>query len=110
MKEFKIEKALNRKGENVTVEMFQEGDLVVTGTSKGKGFQGVVRRHHMAGGPDHTVQLQTRTRICVAKPGRTIAANAWRATCSETVTVQKTSVVYSTKEPSHRYQRPRSRG
>lgn len=32
--------------------LFKVGDLVsVTGTSKGKGFQGVVRRHHFAGGP-----------------------------------------------------------
>lgn len=32
--------------------LFKKGDLVdVSGTSKGKGFQGVVRRHHFAGGP-----------------------------------------------------------
>ncbi len=32
--------------------LFKVGDLVdVTGTSKGKGFQGVVKRHHFAGGP-----------------------------------------------------------
>jgi large subunit ribosomal protein L3 len=32
--------------------LFQKGDLVdVSGTSKGKGFQGVVKRHHFAGGP-----------------------------------------------------------
>lgn len=31
---------------------FQKGDVVkVTGTSKGKGFQGVVKRHGFAGGP-----------------------------------------------------------
>ena len=31
---------------------FQVGDLVdVTGVSKGKGFQGVIKRHHKAGGP-----------------------------------------------------------
>src|SRR5690606_18830189 len=31
---------------------FQKGDEVkVTGTSKGKGFQGVVKRHGFAGGP-----------------------------------------------------------
>lgn len=33
-------------------EVFQEGDrLQVTGISKGKGFAGVVKRHHFAGGP-----------------------------------------------------------
>ena len=34
----------------VTVEHFAEGEFVdVTGTSKGKGFQGVVKRHGFAG-------------------------------------------------------------
>jgi large subunit ribosomal protein L3 len=37
-------------GETLTVEMFQEGEYVdVVGTSKGKGFQGVVRRHGFGG-------------------------------------------------------------
>ncbi|MGB9773662.1 MAG: 50S ribosomal protein L3 [Bacteroidota bacterium] len=39
-------------GSKVTVEIFKKGEKVkVTGTSKGKGFQGVVRRHHFRGGP-----------------------------------------------------------
>lgn len=39
-------------GEFVTVDRFQKGDRVsVTGISKGKGFQGVMKRHHYAGGP-----------------------------------------------------------
>jgi large subunit ribosomal protein L3 len=39
-------------GEMVTVEQFKKGDLIsVTGTSKGKGFQGVMKRHNYAGGP-----------------------------------------------------------
>lgn len=37
-------------GETVTVELFAEGDFVdVVGTSKGKGFQGVVKRHGFSG-------------------------------------------------------------
>jgi len=37
-------------GDNITVENFAEGEFVdVTGTSKGKGFQGVVKRHNFAG-------------------------------------------------------------
>jgi len=32
--------------------LFKSGDLVdITGVSKGKGFAGVVKRHHFAGGP-----------------------------------------------------------
>lgn len=39
-------------GDSVTVEVFKEGDLVrVSGTSKGRGFQGVVKRHGFHGGP-----------------------------------------------------------
>lgn len=39
-------------GEFVTVEKFMKGDKIsVTGISKGKGFQGVIKRHHYAGGP-----------------------------------------------------------
>ncbi len=39
-------------GEFVTVEKFKKGDVIsVSGVSKGKGFQGVVKRHHYAGGP-----------------------------------------------------------
>jgi len=41
-----------KQGDSVTVESFAEGDKVsVSGTSKGKGFQGVVKRWKMAGGP-----------------------------------------------------------
>ncbi|WP_129716298.1 50S ribosomal protein L3 [Pedobacter sp. SYP-B3415] len=37
-------------GDVVTVDLFQEGDFVdVVGTSKGKGFQGVVKRHGFGG-------------------------------------------------------------
>jgi large subunit ribosomal protein L3 len=39
-------------GDLLTVEKFQRGDIIsVTGTSKGKGFQGVMKRHNYAGGP-----------------------------------------------------------
>ena len=50
VKEFRnysIEKAL---GETVTVDIFAEGESVeVVGTTKGKGFQGVVKRHGFSG-------------------------------------------------------------
>ena len=39
-------------GEFLTVEKFVKGDKVsIAGVSKGKGFQGVMKRHHYAGGP-----------------------------------------------------------
>jgi len=37
-------------GDEINVSIFQEGEFVdVSGTSKGKGFQGVVRRHNFGG-------------------------------------------------------------
>ncbi|MDT8340773.1 MAG: 50S ribosomal protein L3 [Longimicrobiales bacterium] len=39
-------------GQTLTVQQFEPGDRVkVTGTSKGRGFQGVVKRHGFAGRP-----------------------------------------------------------
>ncbi len=39
-------------GDRITVDVFAKGDIVtVSGLSKGKGFQGVVKRHGFAGGP-----------------------------------------------------------
>ena len=39
-------------GQEITVETFAVGDIVdVTGTSKGKGFQGVIKRHGQSRGP-----------------------------------------------------------
>jgi large subunit ribosomal protein L3 len=39
-------------GDFVTVEKFAKGDKVsVSGISKGKGFQGVMKRHNFSGGP-----------------------------------------------------------
>lgn len=44
--------ALPKPGDVVTVEIFRPGDRVkITGTTKGRGFQGVVKRHGFAGGP-----------------------------------------------------------
>ena len=40
-----------KPGDQVLVSMFASGERVdVVGTGRGKGFQGVVRRHHFAGG------------------------------------------------------------
>jgi large subunit ribosomal protein L3 len=48
--EFDLE--LEEGAEAVSVEQFAVGDHIeVIGVSKGKGFQGVVKRHHFKGGP-----------------------------------------------------------
>jgi large subunit ribosomal protein L3 len=40
-----------KPGDQVNVSIFTDGERVdIIGTSRGKGFQGVVKRHHFAGG------------------------------------------------------------
>ncbi|MBN8784169.1 MAG: 50S ribosomal protein L3 [Terrimonas ferruginea] len=49
-KEFRDSSLEKNIGETVTVDIFEEGDKVeVVGTTKGKGFQGVVKRHGFSG-------------------------------------------------------------
>ena len=39
-------------GQEIKVDIFEEGEVVdVTGTTKGKGFQGVIKRHNQSRGP-----------------------------------------------------------
>jgi len=51
-----------KAGDRVLVDIFQDAKFVdVIGTSKGRGFAGVVRRHHFGGGPKshgHMFQVQ----------------------------------------------------
>ena len=50
--EFRDEAAELQVGETVTVESFVVGARVkIAGTSKGKGFQGTIKRHNFASGP-----------------------------------------------------------
>jgi large subunit ribosomal protein L3 len=53
LREFRVDTAADVKiGDKVDVNIFNQGDRVdVVGTSKGKGFAGVVKRHHFKGGP-----------------------------------------------------------
>ena len=48
--EFRDFNTAQKAGDVITLDMFSEGEFVdIVGTSKGKGFQGVVKRHHFAG-------------------------------------------------------------
>ncbi len=53
LKEFRLQELGDlKRGDKVTPEVFAVGDrVVVSGISKGKGFQGVVKRHGFHGGP-----------------------------------------------------------
>jgi large subunit ribosomal protein L3 len=50
--EFRDEAGELRVGDSVTVEAFEVGEKVkISGTSKGKGFQGTIKRHRFNAGP-----------------------------------------------------------
>ncbi len=53
LREFQVDNPAGyAEGQQIDVSVFRVGDKVdVTGTSKGKGFAGVVKRHHFSGGP-----------------------------------------------------------
>ncbi len=51
-KEFRVDAPTQKVGDSVGIQSFLESDTVeVTAISKGKGFQGVVKRHGFGGGP-----------------------------------------------------------
>lgn len=63
LREFRCDKIEGiERGDVIKVDTFEEGDIIkVTGTSKGKGFQGVVKRHGFAGAPkSHGTKDQLR--------------------------------------------------
>jgi large subunit ribosomal protein L3 len=102
LKEFRVEASDEvKKGEEVTVDIFEPGEeIIITGVSKGKGFQGVVRRHHFAGGPGGHGSHFKREPGSIgarAKPGKVNRGHrmAGRMGC-ETVTL-KTAVAYLDK-------------
>ena len=52
VREFRDEAGELQVGEDVKVDVFEKGQLVkVSGVSKGKGFQGTVKRHNFSRGP-----------------------------------------------------------
>lgn len=80
VKEFRdmnLEKSL---GDEVTVgEVFQEGDKVsVVGTSKGKGFQGVVKRHGFGGVMQQTHGQHNRLRAPGSLGNSSFAAKVFK--------------------------------
>ncbi|MBU0706428.1 50S ribosomal protein L3 [Patescibacteria group bacterium] len=75
IKEFRVENADDyKKGQKVSVEILKEVETVtVMGNSRGKGYQGVMKRHNFAGGPESHGSVFHREPGSVgtcAKPGR----------------------------------------
>jgi large subunit ribosomal protein L3 len=92
-------------GDIITVDIFHENDYVdVIGTSKGKGFQGVVKRHGFHGVGDRTHGQHNRERA----PG-SLGASSWPSrvfkgmrmaghTGNETVTIENLLVIKTIPE------------
>ncbi|MBL8076017.1 MAG: 50S ribosomal protein L3 [Nitrospira sp.] len=87
-------------GQLVTVEMFKKGDWVdVIGVSKGKGFQGVVKRHHYAGGPESHGSMFHRAPGSIG--ASSFPSRVWKGKTlpghmgAERVTVQRLKVIES---------------
>lgn len=85
-------------GDKVTVEIFTKGDVVsVRGTSKGKGFQGVMKRHNFAGGPDSHGSMFNRAPGSIG--ASSFPSRVWKGKRmaghmgNETVTVKNLKVV-----------------
>ena len=71
--EFKYFETEKNLGDSITVDLFTEGDFVdIVGTSKGKGFQGVVKRHGFGGVGGTTHGQHDRLRA----PG-SLGASSW---------------------------------
>ncbi len=90
-------------GQLVTVDMFKKGDWVdVIGVSKGKGYQGVVKRHHYAGGPESHGSMFHRAPGSIG--ASSFPSRVWKGKTlpghmgSERVTVQRLKVVESRAE------------
>ncbi|GAB3067431.1 50S ribosomal protein L3 [Salinicoccus sesuvii] len=85
-------------GQEVTVDTFEAGDLVdVTATSKGKGFQGAIKRHNQSRGPmSHGSRYHRRPGSMGqgADPSRVFKGKALPGRMGgETVTLQNLEIV-----------------
>jgi large subunit ribosomal protein L3 len=79
LKEFRLDAVEGLKaGDTIDVTMFKSGDMVdVIGLSKGKGYAGVVKRHHFKGGPK-THGQSDRQRAPGAIGSTTTPGHVWK--------------------------------
>lgn len=99
LREFKKDGEVT-EGQSITVSMFKKGDWVdVIGISKGKGFQGVVKRHHYAGGPESHGSMFHRAPGSIG--ASSFPSRVWKGKSlpghmgSERVTTQRLKVIES---------------
>lgn len=85
LREFRVKDPGLTEGEQVNVTVFEPGERVdVVGQSKGKGFQGGMRRHNFSGGPKTHGQ-----------------SDRWRAPGSRSATTQPGRVYKGSRGPGH---------
>lgn len=101
LKEFRLQEADEslKTGDNVKVDMFEIGDMAkLTSVSKGKGFQGVIKRHNFSRGPEthgsHHHREPGSIGACT-RPGRVHKGKKMpgRMGC-DTVTLKGSEIVY----------------
>ena len=98
LREFKVEEADVKVGDEVKADVFTAGDKIdVQGTTKGKGFQGVIKRHGQSRGPmGHGSMYHRRpgSMGSTSTPGRVFKGkNLPGHMGMETVTIQNLEVV-----------------
>ena len=99
LREFRVENVENYKvGDEIKVDTFEVGDkLDVQGTSKGKGFQGVIKRHGQSRGPmGHGSMYHRRPGSMgpTSTPGRVFKGKKLPGHMGrETITIQNLEVV-----------------
>jgi large subunit ribosomal protein L3 len=98
-KEFRVENPEPfKKGDSIDLSKLNEvKTITITATSKGKGFQGVIKRHHFAGGPATHGSHFHREPGSIgmrAKPGRVNKGHRMAGHMgSETITVMGREIV-----------------
>lgn len=99
IKEFRLDEIGElKKGDNITADTFKEGDsVIVNSVSKGKGYQGVVKRHNFAGAPashGHRHDLRAPGSIGSAFPERVMKGKRMAGRMgSQSVTIKNLEVV-----------------
>ncbi len=105
LKEIRDYEGSYNAGDAISVDVFEKGEIVdVTGTSKGKGFQGVIKRHNQSRGPmGHGSHYHRRPgSLGTMLPKRVLKGKKLAGHMgSETVTVQNLEIIEVNKEENY---------
>lgn len=98
LREFRLEEINYNVGDEIKADVFSAGEFVdVTGTTKGKGFQGVIKRHGQSRGPmGHGSMYHRRpgSMGSTSTPGRVYKGKKLPGHMGlQTVTIQKLEIV-----------------